>query len=66
VGDTEPCESGRSSADTELKVIPALVLVNSALMLVAAPLRHIAGTKWGLKQYLKMDRLEEEIREIAA
>ena len=32
---------------------------NSALMLVSARLRHIAGTKWGLKQYLKMDRLEE-------
>lgn len=39
---------------------------NSALMLVAARLRHIAGTKWGLKQYLKMERLEEEIKEIAA
>src|SRR5512135_1538211 len=39
---------------------------NSALMLVAARLRHIAGTKWGLKQYLKMDRLEEEVKEIAA
>jgi len=33
---------------------------NSALMLVAARLRHIAGTKWGINQYLKMDRLEEE------
>ena len=32
---------------------------NSALMLASARLRHIAGTKWGLKQYLKMDRLEE-------
>lgn len=39
---------------------------NSALMLVAARLRHIAGTKWGLKQYLKIDRLEEEARELAA
>lgn len=39
---------------------------NSALMLVAARLRHIAGTKWGLKQYLKVDRLEEEARELAA
>lgn len=33
---------------------------NSALMLVAARLRHIAGTKWGMNQYLKMDRLEEK------
>jgi len=39
---------------------------NSALMLVAARLRHIAGTKWGLQQYLKMDRLEEEAKRIAA
>jgi putative transposase len=39
---------------------------NSALMLVSARLRHIAGTKWGLKQYLKMDRLEEETKKIAA
>jgi len=39
---------------------------NSALMLVAARLRHIAGTRWGLQQYLKMDRLEEKIKELAA
>jgi transposase-like protein len=39
---------------------------NSALMLVAARLRHIAGTKWGLKQYLKMDRLIEQAKELAA
>jgi transposase-like protein len=39
---------------------------NSALMLVAARLRYIAGTRWGLKQYLKMDRLEEQALELAA
>jgi putative transposase len=39
---------------------------NSALMLVSARLRHIAGTKWGLQQYLKMDRLQEDVKEIAA
>jgi putative transposase len=39
---------------------------NSALMLVAARLRHIASTKWGLRQYLKMDRIEEQARELAA
>ena len=38
---------------------------NSALMLVSARLRHIAGTKWGLRQYLKMDRIEELARELA-
>ena len=39
---------------------------NSALMLVAARLRYIAGTKWGLRQYLKMDRIEEQARELEA
>jgi hypothetical protein len=29
----------------------------SALMLVAARLRHIAGTRWGTKRYLDMERL---------
>jgi putative transposase len=31
----------------------------SALMLVAAGLRHIAGTKWGRPVYLDMARLHE-------
>ena len=29
----------------------------SALMLVAARLRHVAGTKWGTRRYLGMDKL---------
>jgi putative transposase len=32
---------------------------NSALMLVAARLRHIAGTRWSSKRYLNMDLLRE-------
>lgn len=32
---------------------------NSALMLAAARLRHIAGTKWGTRRYMNMDRLKE-------
>jgi transposase-like protein len=39
---------------------------NSALMLVAARLRHIAATKWGTRQYLKMDRIDEQLRELTA
>jgi putative transposase len=31
----------------------------SALMLVAARLRHIAGSRWGERRYLKVERLEE-------
>jgi hypothetical protein len=34
---------------------------NSALMLVAARLRHVAGTQWGSKRYLDMDRLKENL-----
>ena len=33
----------------------------SALMLVAARLRHVAGTRWGSKRYLQMNRLAEVI-----
>jgi putative transposase len=33
----------------------------SALMLVAARLRHVAATKWGTKRYLQMDRLAEVV-----
>ena len=32
---------------------------NSAVMLVAARLRHVAGTKWGTRRYLDMSRLRE-------
>ena len=32
---------------------------NSALMLVAARLRQMAGTKWGTRRYLDMSRLRE-------
>lgn len=31
---------------------------NSALMLVCARLRHVAGTQWGSKKYMNMKRLE--------
>jgi transposase-like protein len=33
---------------------------HSALMLTAARLRHIAGTKWSTACYLNMKRLEEQ------
>jgi transposase-like protein len=41
------------------RVVGAFPDGNSALMLVAARLRHIAGTKWGMSQYLKMERLRD-------
>jgi transposase-like protein len=40
---------------------------NSALTLAAARLTHIAGTRWGTKQYMNMKDLQElEIETIAA
>ena len=47
------------------RVVGAFPDGNSALMLVAARLRHIAGSKWGSRQYLdlsllKRDRIEEQ------
>ena len=32
---------------------------NSALMLAAARLRYIAGSKWGTRRYMNMERLKE-------
>lgn len=34
----------------------------SALMLIAARLRHISGTKWGERRYLNMEHLREQDR----
>jgi len=35
----------------------------SALMLVAARLRYVAGTRWGTRQYMDMERLREQEQE---
>lgn len=42
------------------KVVGAFPDGQSALMLCAARLRHIAGTHWGSKRYLNMDLLKEQ------
>jgi transposase-like protein len=39
---------------------------SSAVLLVAARLRHVAGTRWGTRRYLDMDRLREEVEPGAA
>ena len=39
---------------------------NSALMLAAARLRHISGTRWGTRRYMDMDHLRELKKEQAA
>lgn len=45
------------------RVVGAFPDGNSALMLVAARLRHIAGTRWGTRRYLDMNLLTEFKRE---
>jgi putative transposase len=41
------------------RVVGAFPDGNSALMLAAARLRHIAGTRWGTRRYLNMNLLTE-------
>jgi putative transposase len=45
------------------RVVGAFPDGRSALMLVAARLRHVAGTRWGTRRYLDMKRLTEMDRE---
>lgn len=45
------------------RVVGAFPDGKSALMLVAARLRHIAGTKWGERRYMDMDHLKEQDKE---
>ncbi|MFR5900534.1 MAG: transposase, partial [Neglectibacter timonensis] len=40
------------------RVVGAFPDGNSALMLVCARLRHVAGTQWGNKKYMNMKHLE--------
>ena len=47
------------------RVVGAFTDGNSALMLVCARLRHVAGTQWGSKKYMNMkhlDALEDELQ----
>ena len=41
------------------RVVGAFPDGQSALMLVAARLRHVAGTRWGTRRYLDMSRPRE-------
>jgi transposase-like protein len=47
------------------RVVGAFPDGNSALMLVCARLRHIAGTKWGTRRYLEMGKLSEQKAAVA-
>lgn len=48
------------------RVVGAFPDGNSALMLVCARLRHVAGTQWGCKKYMNMEHLEAMEREFLA
>ena len=48
------------------RVVGAFPDGNSALMLVCARLRHVAGTQWGCKKYMNMKHLEAMEQELLA
>ena len=48
------------------RVIGAFPDGNSALMLVCARLRHVAGSDWGAKRYMNMDHLSDMDMELSA
>ena len=47
------------------RVVGAFPDGNAAVLLVAARLRHIAGTRWGMTQYMDMKRLHHSEDEAA-
>ena len=60
-----PLEAIMKQIRRRTRVVGAFPDGNSALMLAAARLRHIAGTQWGLKRYMNMERLTELKRELS-
>lgn len=54
-----PLERVMKEIKRRTRVVGAFPDGNSALMLSAARLRHVAGTKWGTRKYMDMDRLYE-------
>lgn len=58
-----PLENIMKQIRRRTRVVGAFPDGNSAVMLAAARLRHIAGTQWGTKRYMNMERLCELKRE---
>lgn len=54
-----PLERLNREVRRRTRVVGAFPDGNSALMLVAARLRHVAGTRWGTRRYMDMARLRE-------
>src|SRR5207253_2146376 len=60
-GHYHPLERLMREIRRRTRVVGAFPDGQSALMLVAARLRHVAATKWGTKRYLQMNRLAEVV-----
>ena len=59
-----PMERLLKEARRRTKVVGAFPDGNSALMLVAARLRHVSSTHWGTRKYMNMERLNEMDQEV--
>lgn len=57
-----PMERTNREIRRRTRVVGAFPDGRSALMLVSARLRHVAGTKWGTRRYMDMTRLREQDR----
>ena len=55
---TQAARYERSEIRRRTRVVGTFPDGNSALMLVCARLRHVAGTQWGCKKYMNMKHLE--------
>ena len=62
---TNPLERIMREIRRRTRVVGCFPDGESAMLLVAARLRHIAGTRWGTKMYMKVDRLVNEAKEAA-
>jgi len=62
---TNPLERIMREIRRRTRVVGCFPDGESAMLLVAARLRHIAGTRWGTKRYMKVDRLVNEAKAVA-
>ncbi len=66
LGTNNPLERLMREIRRRTRVVGCFPDGQSALMLVSARLRHIAGTRWGTRAYLNMDRLNEQEERLKA
>ena len=62
---TNPIERINREIRRRTRVVGCFPDGDSAVMLVAARLRHVTGAKWGTKQYMDITRLQELEKEAA-